>query len=167
MDESGKERTYPKTRITFELSGHGRTTDGNSNDDDDHGDERDGAGLAELLNVAVERKWVRDGQGEEGDAELSIGEKGTGERWKDHLDNMGDGIADDYAKGAHTAKAERELKDGNSCFSVLTKAMLHDLDVSDATAEFGVEYDETNGPICEKREADEQPESSYEPRLAH
>ena len=74
----GGASTYSEARITFELCGHGRTADGDSNDDDDHRYECDGTCFAKFFDVTVERQWIGYCQGKECDNELSIGEEASG-----------------------------------------------------------------------------------------
>ena len=78
---------------------------------------------------------------------------------------MRDSVADDDAEGAHAAKCKGELEKGDGSAAACTETLVHDVEVAVAAAEFRVDDDEPDGPVCDGAEHDEEDDAGNEASL--
>jgi hypothetical protein len=71
------------------------------------------------------------------------------------------------ADDGRTAECERELEKGHRSAPTGAKTAVHDPDVRIRAAELCVRHDETDGPICDPTQDDEEKQSREEPRATH
>lgn len=66
-----------------------------------------------------------------------------------------------------TPKGERELEKRYRCPATGTKAVVHDIDIGMGSAHLGVYDNQSNSPVCDPAQHNQQEKSGKESSLAH
>lgn len=72
-----------------------------------------------------------------------------------------------YIDMRRTSKSHRKLEKGYSSATTTTKTMVHYGNVRVSAAHFGVDHNQSNGPICHRTKNNKEEYASKESRLAN
>lgn len=69
-----------------------------------------------------------------------------------------------HYESTHTTKRESSLKDRHCSSSIASEAVIHNVNVSQLSRQLGIEYNESNSPVCQQSYPNQQCQTSQTSR---